>query len=183
LAGYGAITMAEALEQTITTLPQELRRSLNGDRGKELSAHARCSIASGVKVYFADAKSPWQRGAMRTHATTRRQHLLQNLANSCKNPRSHPEILAHWSTRTNANNWAVYDRYLKMFVGQCFSPVAGDAAIDSCIFPGGEGGGVPACVSVPPVGVRERTGVRPLASQARSRRALFGCSIHRTEIL
>jgi hypothetical protein len=28
LAGYGAITMATALEQTITTLPSELRRSL-----------------------------------------------------------------------------------------------------------------------------------------------------------
>jgi IS30 family transposase len=62
LAGYGAITMANALEQTITTLPTELRRSLTWDRGKELSAHAQFSIASGVKVYFADPKSPWQRG-------------------------------------------------------------------------------------------------------------------------
>jgi hypothetical protein len=62
LAGYGAITMANALEQTITTLPAELRRPLTWDRGKELSAHEQFSIASGVKVYFADPKSPWQRG-------------------------------------------------------------------------------------------------------------------------
>jgi IS30 family transposase len=62
LAGYGAITMANALEQTITARPQELRRSLTWDRGKELSAHPQFSIASGVKVYFADPKSPWQRG-------------------------------------------------------------------------------------------------------------------------
>ena len=62
LAGYGAITMANALEQTITTLPPQLRRSFDGDWGKELSAHAQFSIASGVKVYFADPKSPWQRG-------------------------------------------------------------------------------------------------------------------------
>jgi IS30 family transposase len=62
LAGYGALTMATALAQTITTLPAELRRSLTWDRGKELSAHAEFSIASGVKVYFADPKSPWQRG-------------------------------------------------------------------------------------------------------------------------
>jgi IS30 family transposase len=62
LAGYGATTMANALAQTITTLPAELRRSLTWDRGKELSAHAEFSIASGVKVYFADPKSPWQRG-------------------------------------------------------------------------------------------------------------------------
>jgi IS30 family transposase len=50
------------LEQTITTLPSELRQSLTWDRGKELSAHAQFSITSGVKVYFADPKSPWQRG-------------------------------------------------------------------------------------------------------------------------
>ena len=54
--------MATALEQTITALPAALRRSLTWDRGKELSAHAQFSIASGVKVYFADPKSPWQRG-------------------------------------------------------------------------------------------------------------------------
>lgn len=62
LAGYGALTMANALAQSITALPAELRRSLTWDRGKELSAHAQFSIASGVKVYFADPKSPWQRG-------------------------------------------------------------------------------------------------------------------------
>lgn len=62
LAGYGAVTMAEALARTIITLPQQLRRSLTWDRGKELSDHARFSVSTGVKVYFADPKSPWQRG-------------------------------------------------------------------------------------------------------------------------
>jgi hypothetical protein len=41
---YGTITMANASEQTITTLPAELRRSLTWNRGKELSAHAQFSI-------------------------------------------------------------------------------------------------------------------------------------------
>jgi IS30 family transposase len=62
LAGYGAVTMADALAKTITALPQHLRQSVTWDRGKELSDHARFTVDTGVKVYFADPKSPWQRG-------------------------------------------------------------------------------------------------------------------------
>jgi len=62
LAGYGAITMANALKKTVTSLPAQLWQSLTWDRGKELSDHARFTIESGVKVFFADPHSPWQRG-------------------------------------------------------------------------------------------------------------------------
>lgn len=62
LAGYGAITMANALQRTVATLPTQLWQSLTWDRGKELSDHARFTIKSGVKVFFADPHSPWQRG-------------------------------------------------------------------------------------------------------------------------
>lgn len=62
LAGYGAVTMANALKRTVITLPSQLWQSLTWDRGKELSDHARFTIESGVKVFFADPHSPWQRG-------------------------------------------------------------------------------------------------------------------------
>ena len=62
LAGYGAIAMKNALASTITTLPDQLRRSLTWDRGKEMSAHAQFKVETGVSVYFADPHSPWQRG-------------------------------------------------------------------------------------------------------------------------
>jgi IS30 family transposase len=61
LAGYGAVTMSRALAAAITTLPEQLRRSLTWDRGKELSAHARFTVETGVPVFFADPHSPWQR--------------------------------------------------------------------------------------------------------------------------
>jgi IS30 family transposase len=62
LAGYGAITMKDALAATITTLPEQMRRSLTWDRGKEMSAHAQFRVETGLPVYFADPHSPWQRG-------------------------------------------------------------------------------------------------------------------------
>ena len=62
LAGYGAVTMKNALASTMTTLPEQLRRSLTWDRGKELSQHAAFKIETGIPVYFADPQSPWQRG-------------------------------------------------------------------------------------------------------------------------
>jgi IS30 family transposase len=63
LAGYGAVTMKNALVRAFEQLPTGLRRSLTWDRGKEMSAHALLTKEIGLPVYFADAKSPWQRGS------------------------------------------------------------------------------------------------------------------------
>ena len=62
LGGYGALTMKNALTNTMSTLPTQLARSLTWDRGKEMSAHAHFKVETGLPVFFADPSSPWQRG-------------------------------------------------------------------------------------------------------------------------
>jgi IS30 family transposase len=62
LAGYGAEAVRDAIASTIITLPEQLRQSLTWDRGKEMAQHAQLRIDTGVRVYFADPYSPWQRG-------------------------------------------------------------------------------------------------------------------------
>jgi transposase InsO family protein len=61
-ASRGAEAVRDAIAATMTTLPDQLRRTLTWDRGKELAQHVQLRIDSGVRVYFADPHSPWQRG-------------------------------------------------------------------------------------------------------------------------
>ncbi|PZE26141.1 IS30 family transposase [Curtobacterium sp. MCBD17_028] len=61
LAGYGAVAMNAGLIASMTKLPEQLRKTLTWDRGKELSAHAQFALETGTKVFFADPHSPWQR--------------------------------------------------------------------------------------------------------------------------
>lgn len=61
LGGYGAVAMNAALTASITRLPNQLRKTLTWDRGKELSGHAQFALETGTRVFFADPHSPWQR--------------------------------------------------------------------------------------------------------------------------
>jgi len=62
LAGHGAEAVRDAIASTITTLPEQLRRSLTWDQGAELAQHAQLRIDTGLQVYFCNPHSPWQRG-------------------------------------------------------------------------------------------------------------------------
>lgn len=62
LAGRGAEAVRDAITKEITGLPEQLRRSLTWDRGTELAQHAQLRINTGLRIYFADPHSPWQRG-------------------------------------------------------------------------------------------------------------------------
>ncbi len=75
LDGKDTRSVTRALSRQVRRLPQQLRSSLTWDRGTEMAAHARFTIATDVKVYFCDPQSPWQRGSNENTNGLLRQYL------------------------------------------------------------------------------------------------------------
>jgi IS30 family transposase len=73
--GKDTQSVVGALRRRVRTLPKELRVTLTWDRGKELAEHKRFTIATDVKVYFCDPRSPWQRGTNENTNGLLRQYL------------------------------------------------------------------------------------------------------------
>jgi IS30 family transposase len=63
VAGKDTTSVISALSHQVRYLPDGLMTSLTWDRGTELADHKRFTMATDVKVYFADPKSPWRRGS------------------------------------------------------------------------------------------------------------------------
>ena len=61
LAGHGAQAVRDAIAESITTLPHQLRRSLTWDQGTEMAQHSQLRIDADLDIYFCDPQAPWQR--------------------------------------------------------------------------------------------------------------------------
>lgn len=64
--GRTAEAVDSAIRRAISTLPGEFFRTITWDQGKEMAFHANFTIDTGIRVYFCDPASPWQRGPTRT---------------------------------------------------------------------------------------------------------------------
>ena len=79
LDGKDTETVVNALIKHARKLPDELYKSLTWDRGKEMAAHKRFTLATDIQVYFCDPQAPWQRGSNENTNGLLRQYLPKGI--------------------------------------------------------------------------------------------------------
>lgn len=118
LAGYGAEAVRDAIERTITRLPEQLRRSLTWDQGAEMAQHPRLRIDTGLLIYFCDPHSPWQRGTNENTNGLLRQYFPKGTDLSQHSAEALEAVAQAMNTRPRkALNWRTPAEALNAFIG------------------------------------------------------------------
>lgn len=120
LAGsHTAQEVGDALIASLSRLPAGLRRTLTWDQGNEMFHHERIERGAGIKIYFADAHSPWQRGtnentngllrqyfpkrtdlrSLETHQLIEVAAELNDRPRLCLGDRTPNQLMQHWLRR------------------------------------------------------------------------------------
>jgi IS30 family transposase len=59
----GTVSVVDSFAAVLNRQPDELRKSMTYDQGREMHGHKILAARTGMQIYFADPHSPWQRGS------------------------------------------------------------------------------------------------------------------------
>jgi transposase, IS30 family len=104
LPNAASLTMLHGVQDGLGGLPPEMLRSLTYDRGTEMAMHKELAQSLGIKVYFCEAYSPWQRGTNENTNGLLRQYLPKGMDFSTVRPK-----------RLQRIEWLINNRPFKMF--------------------------------------------------------------------
>ena len=116
--GASALDALSGFETAFSPLDAELRKTLTYDQGKEMALHRKLAQSTGLKIYFADPHSPWQRGICENTNGLIRQYLPKGVDLSQYTQRQLDHVA--WSLNTRPRKTLGFKTPAQVLFDECF---------------------------------------------------------------